>query len=150
MLNPYLLYIKLGLAVLALIVLGFFGYKVHSWHQDSLKLESAQKELEQVKATYEAAQKASEGYQSELKEIRNRPVTTGPVRLCVKPRVSATPSGPSSTVSPAGVVSGPTGTDSEVREGPDIGPALQRLIERAEQVSAQGRATQSLHMKGPR
>jgi hypothetical protein len=146
MLNPYLVYIRLAVFAALLGFLAFFAYKVHSWRQDSLALDGARQELADVKAAQEASHKASEGYQRELEEIRNRPVTTGPVRLCVKrPAVPSSGSGPSPTVPAAGVLQGADGGDYQ--EGPDIAADLLRLADEADEVAAKGRATQSLHLR---
>ncbi len=145
-----LAYIKLGLAAVVLIALGWLALIVNGWRQDSLRVEEVETELSTLKAAQEASQKASEGYQNELEAIRNRPVPASPVRLCKPARVPPAGGRPSPTVPPADVVSGTDGTDPEVRGGPDIGPALRSLAKRADEVSAQGRATQSLHLKGPR
>jgi hypothetical protein len=144
-LNPYLLYIKLGIAALILAVFGFFAYKVHSWRQDALELGVVRQEMADLKASQEASQKASQGYQDELAEIRARPVTTGPVRLCNKrPAVSPTGSGPSPALPASGVLQGADGSDYQ--EGPDIAADLLRLADEADEVAAKGRATQSLHL----
>ena len=130
---------------------------VSHWHEDSLTLPKvraqaardvadARAAVETMKVQYKAAQAASAGYQRDLQDIRNRPVPTGPVRLCVpaRPRVSAAGS-PASGLGPAtalaGVVPGPTGSDFE--EGPDIRPDLNALILRCEDVSSQVRGLQA-------
>lgn len=150
MLNPYTtVYLKAaGFLVLAAVV-AFSAYKVHSWRSDALELGSVRQEMEALKASQKAANEASEGYQRELKEIRNRPVTTGPVRLCVKRPGVPTPSGgPGATVPASGVLPSADGGDHQ--EGPDIAADLLRLADEADEVAARGRATQGLHLKGPR
>ena len=146
MLNPYLVYIRLAVFAILLGFLAFFAYKVHSWRSDALQLGAVRQEMESLKASQEASHKASEGYQRELEEIRNRPVTTGPVRLCVpKPRVSSVKPGPSPAVPATGVLQGADGSDYQ--EGPDIAADLLRLADEADEVAAKGRATQSLHLR---
>ncbi len=141
-----LAYIKLGIAAVVLIALGWLALIVNGWRQDSLRVEEVETELSTLKAAQEASNAASEQYQRELKEIRSRPVTTGPVRLCNKrPAVPAAGSGPSATVPPAGVLQGADGSDYQ--EGPDIAADLLRLADEADEVAARGRATQSLHLR---
>jgi len=141
-----LAYIRMGIAAFVILLLVWGGLVVRGWHQDSLALDGARQELESLKASQEASHKASEGYQRELEEIRNRPVTTGPVRLCVKrPAVSPAGSGPSPTLPATGVLQGTDGGDYQ--EGPDIAADLLRLADEADEVAAKGRATQSLHLR---
>lgn len=85
---------------------------------------------------------ASQGYQDEIAALRARNTggVIGPVRLCVTPRqhlpaTEAPAGGPQTGAPGAGVLSAGTATHSE--QGPDIGPDLARLIERAETISAQ-------------
>ena len=140
-----LLWVKVGLAALLVMLAVWGGLIVRGWHADSLALGEARQELKDLKASQEASQKASEGYQRELEEIRNRPPTTGPVRLCVKrPAVSSSGSGPGSTLPATGVLQGADGGDYQ--EGPDIAADLLRLADEADEVTARGRATQSLHL----
>lgn len=153
-----LAYLKLGMSVLILGILGFAGWKVHGWHQDSLRVATvetqaardvaqARQALEQTKAAYAASQKASENYQHELSAIRNRPVDARPVRLCraapAVPGAGPVAGGSGEAVPATGVLSGPAGGDLEA--GPDIGPELRELARQADEVSAQGRALQGLH-----
>jgi hypothetical protein len=141
-----LAYIKLGVAALVVMLLVWGGLIVRGWHQDSLRVKAVETELQSLKASQEASQKASEQYQRELKEIRNRPVTTGPVRLCNKrPAVSPSRSGPSATLPATGVLQGADGSDYQ--EGPDIAADLLRLADEADEVASRGRATQSLHLR---
>jgi hypothetical protein len=140
-------WLKVGGIAAVVAVLGFGVAKYNYHHARSVRLGEVEQQMVALKASQAASHKASEGYQNELKTIRDRPVSNAPVRLCVKPRptVPATGSGPSATVPAPGVVSGADGTDSEVRGGPNIGPALRSLARRADEVAAQGRSTQSLH-----
>ena len=157
MLNPYLLYIKLGLLAVALSVLAFAGYKVHGWHQDSQRLSAVQAEaaaqVAQAKAAmaeqqkrFSEAQRASEGYQHELSEIRARPVDRSPIRLCLnRPRVpgpDAATGGSSPALPAAGVLPEQAGGDPVA--GPDIGADLRDLAREADEVAAKGRAIQGL------
>lgn len=97
---------------------------------------------------------ASRGYQSELSLLRERvrAAPTPVVRLCPQPAP-----GPASHDAPAaaaglvptpaapGVVSGTTGTNpADPVPGPDIGPDLAALMDRADQLSAQLRAILAL------
>lgn len=145
-LAPYLVWIKLGFVAILAAFLAFFAYKVHSWRQDALSLGAVRQEMVELKASQAASQAASEGYQRELEDIRNRPAPTSPVRLCVKrPAVPATGSGSSPTVPASGVLPGANGGDYQ--EGPDIAADLLRLADEADAVAAKGRATQSLHLR---
>ena len=142
---------------MAAVVLLWMLMLVRHWHADSLTLPrvvaqaksdaaKAAQVLESTKAAYRAAQAASEGYQRELQVIASRPVPTTPVRLCraassVRPASPAT-GGPSPVVPAAGVLPAEAGGDIE--SGPDIGPALRALLREADEVSARGRAIQSL------
>ena len=159
-LAPYMAAIKVGALVAVVVALGLFGWRVHAWHEGfkqaaSVKAEAA-REVAQARqavadmnAQYTATQKASEGYQHELETIRARPVDRSPVRLCRAapasvPLAAAPAGGLGAAVSASGVLSGTDGSDPAMREGPDIGPALRELARFAEEVSAQGRAIQSL------
>jgi type II secretory pathway pseudopilin PulG len=144
-LTPYLVWIKLGAVAILAAFLAFFAYKVTSWRNDSLALDATKAEMVALREAQAQSIKASEGYQRELEDIRNRPVPSTPVRLCVKrPAVPAAGSGPGSAVPAPGMVSGGDGADYQ--EGPDIAADLRALARRADEVSAQGRATQSLHL----
>ena len=146
-LTPYLVWIRLGVFVILAAFLAFFAFKVTSWRNDSLALDATKQEMQQLRESQAASIEASEGYQRELEDIRNRPVPSTPVRLCVKrPAVPAAGSGPGAAVPSPGVVQSTDGTDTEMRAGRDIGPALRSLARRADEVSGQGRATQSLHL----
>lgn len=150
-LTPYLVWIKLGIALALAAFLAFFAFKVAGWRNDSLALDATKAEMVALREAQAASIEASQGYQRELQDLRNRPVPGTPVRLCVKrPAVPAAGRGSGAAVSAPGVVQPDDGADSEVRGGPDIGPALRSLARRADAVSAQGRATQGLHIKGPR
>lgn len=93
--------------------------------------------------------KASQGYQDEIARLNAenaaRPVPV--VRVCKPnpiapmPARTETPGGPSTAATAPGVVSAGTGTDTQ---GRDIGPALARLLDRADLLSAQTRAILTL------
>jgi hypothetical protein len=86
---------------------------------------------------------ASQGYQNELKILRDQPRTVPVVRLCQPaaghsvPAPADAPAGPESAAAAAGVLPGRTGQDTQ---GRDIGPALASLMDRADLLSAQFRA----------
>lgn len=141
-----LAYIRLAAFALLAGFLAFFAYKVHSWRTDALQLGAVRQEMVELKASQEASRKASEGYQNELEEIRNRPAPTQPVRLCVKrPPLPSAGSGPSPALPASGVL--PSTDGSDYQEGPDIAADLLRLADEADEVAAKGRATQSLHLR---
>jgi hypothetical protein len=142
MISP-LLYIKLGIAVLVLGICAAFAYKVNSWRQDALQLGAVRQEMVELKAAQEASHKASEGYQNELEAIRKRRPASGPVRLCIKPDVSAPASGSGSGSAAPRMVPGGDGENHQ--EGPDIAADLAELARRADEVNAQARAIQGLH-----
>ena len=157
-LTPYLLWIKL--AAVLLVVLAIFGagakvgYGFASHRVDALKAEQAQQDQKRAEAAIAAERaytaklnEASRGYQAALARLRDRPVPDArPVRLCVDaprvPRATAA-GGPRSTTAPGGVVHGAIDPDPAVRPGPDIGPALQRLAGRADEVTEQARGLQA-------
>ena len=144
-LAPYLVWIKLGVFVILAAFLAFFAFKVTSWRNDSLALDATKQEMQQLRDSQAASIEASEGYQRELEDIRNRPVPSTPVRLCVKrPAVPAAGSGPGAAVPASGVV--PDGDGTDYQEGPDIAGDLRALARRADEVTAQARATQELHL----
>jgi hypothetical protein len=155
--NPYVLYLRLAAAAAIAVALGLVAFQVHRWHQGFLHVASVEAQAKRDRATYTAtlqsykdAQAASAAastqYQRELHEIRNRPVATGPVRLCLKPasvpRTASGSSGPGPTPTASGVLPSTTGSDLEA--GPDIAADLYRLADQADQVAAQARALQSL------
>lgn len=132
-----------GVAVLAL------GIIVNSWRLDAKQLSLTKKELAderatlaQIKVDAKIVADASAGYQSELAVLRERnlgrPAT--PVRLCratSAPVVSVPPAerGPDGGGPGAGLVP----DDPGVHPGPDIGPQLRALADRADAVNAQAR-----------
>lgn len=160
-LQPYLLYIKL--AVCTLIVAAIFGagakvgssltatrYEAREAKQAREYQSALAHAREAERRSYEKAQEVSRDYQTELARLRDRPVSRVPARLCVSapapgrvPAAGTAPGGPSAAVPAGGVVQSADGTDTGVRAGPDIGPALRGLARRADEVSAQGRAVQA-------
>jgi hypothetical protein len=87
-----LLYIKMGIAVLVLGICAAFAYKVHGWRQDALQLGAVRQEMVALKAAQAASQKASEGLQDELQNLRNTRKPAPAVRLC-KPAKPVPPTG---------------------------------------------------------
>jgi len=136
-LTPYLLYIKLGIAVLVLGICAVFAYKVHSWHADALQLESVRQDMAALVASQKASQAASQGLQNELQTLRNARKPAPSVRVCRNPNpVPQSGSGRD----------GPTpGAGSVPQEaGPDIGSDLYGLADDADELAARLRACQAL------
>ena len=100
---------------------------------------AALRERDAAIASLEASQKASEGYASELEELRNRPRPDPVIRVCPKPTVPVPGTAPriDGPAAPAGDVQGQPGQDSR-----DIGPDLAREADRADRLAAQLRALQ--------
>lgn len=95
---------------------------------------------------------ASQGFQNEVQSLQAAiaalPVPV--VRLCaspahVPPAAPAPAAGPDPSPTAAGVV--PVGTGSDLEAGPDIGPEIARLMDRADMLSAQTRAILALEGK---
>ncbi len=80
-----LAYIKLGLAAVVLIALGWVAFIVNGWRLDSRRVEQVETELSSLKAAQEASQKASEGLQDELTKLRNSRKPAPVLRLCRDP-----------------------------------------------------------------
>ena len=146
--NPkFIPWIAGGIAALIL------AWIVNGWRLDAARLPLVEKELAderatvaQIKADAKIVADASAGYQSEIAVLRERDVTgpTTPVRLC-RPtaapgvRVPAAEPGSNGTTAATGLVS----DDAGMRPGPDIGPQLRALANRADAVSAQARGLQT-------
>lgn len=138
--------------VAALCVIGF-GIAVKKWRDDSKEfalakvewsktLESKNRELADMAASVEKANAASNDYQDELARLEderaNTPVQS--VRLC------RSPTGYVPAPSPAAASSGPDegwhdgiphSARPDIEVGPDIGPALYALADKADQCAAQ-------------
>lgn len=136
-----------GAAVLAALI-----WIVNGWRLDANRLPLVEKELAderistvQIKADAKVIAEASAGFQAELAALHQRRtgLPASPVRLCrptpaTSVRVPAPGTGSDGPATPAGVVPRGVGEDP----GPDIGPALRALADRADEVSAQGRGLQ--------
>jgi hypothetical protein len=132
-----LLYIKMGIAVLVLGICAAFAYKVHGWRQDALQLGAVRQEMVALKAAQAASQKASEGLQDELQNLRNTRKPAPAVRLC-KPAKPLPPTG-------AGRDGTAPGAGELPQEaGPDIGADLYGLADEADELAARLRACQAL------
>jgi hypothetical protein len=137
MINPYLLYLKLGIAVLVLGICAALAYKVHGWHRDALQLGAVRAEMADLKAAQEASHKASEGLQNELETLRTARKPSPVVRMC-KPAKPVPQAGTGRDGSTPGAGELP----QEV--GPDIGPDLYGLADEADELAARLRACQAL------
>ena len=142
-----------GWAGLVLAV-AFAGWRVHSWKQDAEALPGVRDALEREEGCLDGSKcadrvaalvvrqerttaEAVAGYEREIADLRNRPISVRRVRLCPDPRPGdvrvPAPAGRTGQGSaPAGVVQPGT--------GPDIGPDLYALAGRADELSAQCRA----------
>ena len=145
-----------GVALAIAAILGA-GWYVHHLRGKAAKVDAAEAErdaaraerdqaIEGLVAGVQAVNQASEGYQRELQEIRDRPVSAEPVRLCKPARVQAAASDtadtrPGGTTSAAGLVRAGDGANHP--EGPDIGPDLRAFAKRCEVESAKVRGLQA-------
>lgn len=138
--------IGLGLAAIAI---GILVWIVIGWKNDSEQLALVERENQELRFTiesmgedYEEVQRSSEGYQSELIDIRNyvshRPNRIVRVRDCTMSAPTPTGSGPESRLDEGSA--SPNVLPNE--PGPDIGPRL-----RADAVLADGLSAQIRGMK---
>lgn len=114
--------------------------------QELLTLREAYaQQLEAIKADSAARDEAQRGYLDEIAKLRTAAARVPVVRVC-QPRADdpVMPAGQAITASagkataPAGVL--PAGAASDSAGGRDIGPGLARLVDEADEVSAQLRA----------
>lgn len=143
-------WLKIGIAAAIVGALTWLGMIVNGWHEDARKVPLLQDQLERAAWALDrrieserVVQAASKGYQDELSNLRSArdaaPVRS--VRLCVVPE------GPAGTGQPSGGEPGPDGATPgsggvPPQAGPDIGPELYALIDRADELSAQVRGLQ--------
>jgi type II secretory pathway pseudopilin PulG len=131
------LYIKMGIAVLVLGIAAGLAYKVNSWRQDALELGAVRQEMAALKAAQAASQKASQGLQDELQNLRNTRKPAPAIRLC-KPAKPVPEAG-------TGRDDSAPGTGELPQEaGPDIGTDLYGLADEADELAARLRACQAL------
>lgn len=108
------------------------------------EIERLEAELAAERSARARAETASNAYRREMDAIRNRPVVSRPVRLCVNPAPVSDPrsSAPGTTGSSttAGIDSGPAGSNTQA--GPDIGPDLYALAQSCDAEIAKLRALQ--------
>lgn len=138
-----------GIAAALAAVLGAGGaWRTTSWYYQAQERKEAGADLraerarhtEQIHDLYRQltiAREASNGFQKELQTLRDTAPRPQPVRLCPKlpaatGAVAADPAEPrfDDSTAPFRVV--PGGVPQGHREGPDIGPDLERIIERCE------------------
>lgn len=158
-LTPYLLWIKLGLAAVALAALVALGWRINGWKRDAEALPGAQEALaaevacqapskcaERVAALQAAqaavSQQVVQSYEQEIAVLRDRPVRTRTVRLCPEAAAGdvrdADPAGSPDGAGPGtGIIHGQAGPT------PDIGPSLYALAAEADEIAARLRALQS-------
>jgi hypothetical protein len=110
------------------------------WDADkALQLEDYNKRLKDSKD-------AAEGFQNELKDLRDYVSTVPPrvVRLCPVPRNSPDTSGrPGTDEAPAGAGELQEAPERNLEPGPDIGPDLEKLADDADEIVAQARGLQN-------
>ena len=147
--------IAYGLAGAAIVgALLWVGLTVNGWRTAAARvpaLEStiADREatIKQIRRDIETAAKASEGYQNELRSLRTAAAVqpTPIVRLC-RPAAAARVSLPAAESRPDGASGAggqlPPGDAEDRQPGPDIGPALFALADRADECAAQLRGLQ--------
>jgi hypothetical protein len=130
-------YIKLGLAAVVLIALGWIAFIVNGWRLDSRRVEQVETELSDLKAAQESSQKASQGLQDELTKLRNSRKPSPVVRVCRDadklPKAGAGRDG-----------STPGAGELPQAAGPDIGTDLYALADEADELAARLRACQAL------
>lgn len=154
-LEPYLAWIRLGAVIVAAFAVAFAAVTVKKWHRDSLALASAEAERDELAAQAQsaiatlaaqqrAAYAASEGFQREIQELRDRPVPVRTVRVLVPARAAVPAPGPAAGRPDAGAQAGGL---VQSRAGPaasrDIGPDLYALTLEADRCSAQLRGLQA-------
>lgn len=133
--------------VVSLAVIGS-GWAIGAWlkekGREELRPEIArlQSELAAEQAARIRNEEAMNAYQTELDVIRRRPVSVGPVRLCVPAAAQggAAAEGADGAASAAGSGAGADGGDYQA--GPDIGDALMELAFQCDAENAKLRALQ--------
>jgi hypothetical protein len=135
--NPYLLYIRIGIFAVVLCLIVYLGLVVRGWRQDSLALDGVRQEMAALIASQAASQAASKGLQDEIQNLRAARKPAPSVRLCrtAKPVPKAG----------AGRDGAATGAGELPQEaGSDIGPDLYGLADEADELAARLRACQAL------
>lgn len=152
-----LAYAKLAIAAVIVGALVWLGFIVQGWRADSQQLaavklerDQALADLTQERANIVEVQEASRAYQSELATLRAAAAAARPVsvvRLCRVPAnpeprpVSAAESRPDDAgAAERGI---PQEGGGAYQAGPDIGPDLFELFDRADELSAQVRGLQA-------
>lgn len=155
LLEPYLVWIRLGAVIVASLVIAFAVVRIQHWRADSHALAAAQARTAQVereaaqaiataKSQQMAAYKASEGFQREIETLRSRPVGTRVVRVLVPAATTVPATGPTARRPDAagkgsGVVLDPVGETASR----DISADLGALMLEADSCSAQLRGLQA-------
>jgi hypothetical protein len=143
---PYAKPLIVGAVVLAL---SLAAYKVYDAGRDSVQAEwDADKalQLEDYNKRLKDSKDAAEGFQNELKDLRDYVSTVPPrvVRLCPVPRNSPDTSGrPGTDEAPAGAGELQEAPERNLEPGPDIGPDLEKLADDADEIVAQCRGLQN-------
>ena len=157
-LTPYLAWIRIGLAAVAIAALLALGWRVHAWReaykaypelQERLTAEESCGEGSKCSARQAALAAAAEAksrevqadYERELADLRNRPIPVRTVRLCPEGAAGdvrrADSAGPAHGAGPGAAV-----IPGAPRPNPDIGPELYELARDADEVAARLRALQ--------
>ncbi len=154
LLEPYLVWIRLAAVLVAALVIAFGVVTVKKWHRDSLALASVEAERDEIAAQAQAAlsilaaqqraaYEASEGFQREVQELRDRPVPVRTVRVYVPARAAVPATGSTAGRPDAGAqASGVVHPGAGPALSRDIGPDLYALTLEADRCSAQLRALQ--------
>jgi hypothetical protein len=144
----------LYLGALLVLVLGYWGWESHVKALGAAQVEArdaralADQRLSQI-ATLKHEAQVNEDAKTALQAENNRLAALaakpiGPVRLCLPASHSSTGTAPATvaggTEPPSPTGRGVSGVPTGVAEQPDLGPALQQLALRADQLSAQVRA----------
>lgn len=126
---------------------------VNNWREDSKKLDSVQQEYklyrERVETAAETKKEVLDGFQNELASIRGA-ISKQPapvVRMCYPASVpdNRPTVGDHGATTATGIVS--ERDDMHLEAGPDLGPSLYGISDRADILSAQLRACQGYILK---
>lgn len=140
---------QMPLIVLSFLILGS-AWLVGAWLMEKGRQE-LRPEIERLQNDLKAEQmarirneEAIDGYITEIESIRNRPRSTGPVRLCVTPPVPNTDFPAPDFTGATTTTWGDSGTSGgDLRAGPDIGPPLRDLAFSCDAENAKLRALQN-------
>lgn len=131
-----LAYVRLGIALVVLIALGWLAFIVNDWRLDSRRVEAVETELADLKAAQEASHKASQGLQDELTKLRAARKPAPVLRVCRDPKkLPEAGAGRDDSTPGAGDVPQASGFDTQ---------PLYDLADEADELAARLRACQAL------